>query len=282
MKVLGKRISKFLMACYRGPEYPMKMRFWVWLRKSQGYPRLTIPYSGNGWITLDEQDLTQRHILSTGTYEPQVWEALANFIVANEVVWDVGAYIGSFAIRAVLDSRVSEMYAFEPDPINADILAVNLALNIGQYTIYRFALSSQKEKKKLYHGPRENGGLSSLVNQVGSEVFEVDCRSVDELVFQEGVRPPTLMKIDVEGWEYYVLKGAQQVLAELPPKAIVFEAGCDEWGKITNPSVVTYLEEMGYAIWRTQWPSGTIEQRGNLLAVYKTFASETPHGLLPV
>ncbi len=61
----------------------MKLRFYYWLRRLSGYARLTIPYAKDGWITVDERDWLQREIYATGAYEPEVWEALSTFAIAE-------------------------------------------------------------------------------------------------------------------------------------------------------------------------------------------------------
>lgn len=223
---------------------------------------------------MDERDWLQREIFVTGAYEPEVWAALSSFLTADEVMWDVGAHVGSFAIRALVDPRVREVHAFEPDPVHADVLAINLALNKGQYTIHRFALSGRRERARLYHGPPANTGLSSLAAQpnLNGESFEVDCRTADELVF-EGLAPPTLMKIDVEGWESEVLYGAVRLLSESPPKAIVFEAEYMEGDEIRDRSLARWLESLGWNIRHIKRPSGLVEERENFIAVHQTYAN---------
>jgi FkbM family methyltransferase len=259
-------LSELCCAYYRGPEHPMKQRVWSWLRRASGYARLTVRYGRGGYITLDERDLLQREILVAGTYEPEVWEALSAFARAAEVVWDVGAHIGSFAIRALLDTRVGEVHAFEPDPIQAEVLSQNLALNGRQYVVHRYALGCRHERRQLQRGPLANMGLSSLVLRGGSETCEVECRSADEVVFSDGVPAPTLLKVDVEGWEGEVLRGAERLLREQPPRAIVLEAACDASGEVLDPGIVEYLRSHGYEWRRIIRPSGIIDVRENYLA----------------
>jgi FkbM family methyltransferase len=269
-KVLGKNISRLLQAYYLAPDHPMKLRVWYGIHRMLGCPRLTIPYVKKGWITIDVKDFLQREILVTGYYEPEVWNALFQFITEDEVVWDIGAHIGSFAIRALLNVGVGEVHAFEPDPIQASILRTNLALNKGKYIIHQLALNSQPDTLRLYHGPQANTGLSSFIHTgLGGICFDVECETIDYLTFQEHISFPTLVKIDVEGWEFQVLQGARRLLAEVPPKAIVFESECAESGEITNDLIPKYLEDAGYSIQRIVRLSGVIDKRENFLATYK-------------
>jgi hypothetical protein len=99
------------------------------------------------------------------------------------------------------------------------------------------------------------------------EAVEVECRTVDELVFDCGMAAPTLMKIDVEGWEYEVVCGAQRLFDEAPPKALVVEAACASSGEVMDMKVVIELERLGYLVERIQRPEGLIEPRENFLAV---------------
>lgn len=267
-RILGKRLSALLRAYYRGPDHPMKLRLWGWLRQWTGHPRLTIPYANGGWITVDERDYLQRNVFITGAYEPEVWEALATFATSHEIVWDVGAHIGSFTIRAMLDPRVQEVHAFEPDPIHVKVLTANRTINKGRCTIHPIALGSQRETRVLHHGPRENTGLSSLAAPVSQVRFEVTCQTADALVFERRVTPPTLLKIDAEDWEFYVLQGAKRLLTECPPKAMVVESQCDGSAQILNDPLTQDLRTKGYLLRWIKRPSGALEVRENYLAVY--------------
>lgn len=266
---LNKLISRLIWSYYRGPNHPMKLRIYYGIRRMMHFSPLIIPYVDSGWITVDEQDLIQREILAKGSYEPEVWQSLASFVRKEEVIWDVGAHIGSFSIRAALQPNVKEVHTFEPDPLQLKILKINLALNRGQYFVHSFALSDKEESRTLHHGPLTNTGLSSLVFETNQVSFEVQCKTSDQLVFGEGLRAPTLMKIDVEGWEFQVLKGAKRLFREWPPRAIVLETGCQNSRNNANSELVHYLIDFGYQIYPLKRPSGQEEARENFLAVLK-------------
>jgi FkbM family methyltransferase len=246
----------------------MKLRIWYGIYKALGSPRLTIPYDTTGWISVDERDLLQREILMNGFYEPEVWEHLAQFITDDEVFWDVGAHIGSFSIRALLNDAIKEVHAFEPDNFQAQVLQFNLALNRRTVHLHQCALSDQPRTVAFYHGPEANTGLSSLIPfaEEAKPAFHVECQRADHFVYHEGLRPPTLMKIDVEGWELQVLQGSRRIFDEHPPKAIVLESECDRTGKLVNAEVTDFLNGFGYRVNRIPRPSGFIDHRENYLA----------------
>lgn len=272
---LGKTLSSALRAYYLGPEHPMKLRFWWWFRKRLNYARLTIPYGEGGWITVDERDVVSGFVFVEGAYEPEVWDALARYARADEVVWDVGGNIGTVAIRAVLDPRVRVVHAFEPDPVNAEVLEHNLGLNGDGFVVHRVALDSASEVRHLHLAPSANRGLSSLALATSTgKTVEVECRPADELVFDLGVEAPTLMKVDVEDWELHVLRGARRLLAEKPPRAIIFEAASDGRGEIVEREIVELLEGVGYRVERLLRPDGAVESRENYLAVHGSVAPQ--------
>src|SRR5260370_29558560 len=119
------------------------------MRQPSGSPPLTVAYGLGNWITLDERDWLQSAILSHGAYEPEVWAALAHHATHDEVVWDVGAYIGSFVLRAAQDSRVKSLCAFEPDPMTLKLLHRNLGLNANPVSVYPLALTDTTESVHL-------------------------------------------------------------------------------------------------------------------------------------
>ena len=245
----------------------MKQRLLGWLRRCF---RFTVPYAEGGWILLDRNDYLQKEIFQKGAYEREVWDSLAQHASAGETVWDVGAHIGSFALRAMRDSRIAQVHAFEPDPVHRRSLIRNLALNSGNCTVHPVALGEWAETRLLCHGPAANTGLSSLIVKTSSRFFPVEVVSLDELVFEKGMPPPTLMKIDVDDWERRVLDGAVRLLKSSPPKAIVFEEACDGEGRIHDPYAQALLENFNYRIQWIRRPHGEVQRRENFLAVLRT------------
>ena len=280
--VIGKTVSRLLTTYYRGRDHPLKLRLWRYMRQISGYAPLTVASGEGRWITLYERDWPQSHILNRGAYEPEVWTALAQHVTQDEVVWDVGAHIGSFALAAAQDSRVRSVCAFEPDPLNLVALRRNLALNGNPALVYPVALSDTTERKTLIHGPATNSGMSTLAPSASTGMsqhtsvarpplptFEVECRTADDLVMQDAVPAPTLMKVDVEGWEYRVLVGASGLLQSATLKALVFESACGTNGRSEDKRLVSLLHQYNYSLSRIERPDGELRGVENYLAVHR-------------
>lgn len=248
---------------------PMKFRVWDVARALSRNARLTIPYGGGGWISLHEDDWLQRQILFEGSYEPEVWDALSQFAKAGDVIWDVGAHIGSFAINALTDPRGFNVHCFEPNPITAAILRANIHLNSGSCTCHQVALSDRVEDRSLVLSQQANSGMATLVlnRRSHSMVHPVHCETVDSMLGRGFAPRPDLLKIDVEGWEVSVLRGASTLLSEHPPKAIVVESYPDSTLGMGDQDLAGLLDSFGYGVTWLRRPEGTVTARENYLAI---------------
>ncbi len=260
MRVCSKRTSKFLYDFrIKSPYFRGKARFFRWFRRLTGHPRLIIPY-GEGWISVDDEgEAIERTVWHQGIHEAEVWNALAAYADKGEVFWDIGANIGTVAIQGLLDSRVHEVHCFEPNPVIAAILEMNLHLNSGKYAVHQVALGDVVGEANLYWGTVHQSDVATLDKDRGFGHVQVSCTTVDRVI-ESGVAPPTLLKLDVEGWEEKVLIGARHLLVLHPPKAIVFEAEADSSGRILNENLLKLLENSGYRITWIRRTSGKLHQ----------------------
>jgi len=137
---------------------------------------------------------------------------------AGDVVVDVGAHIGRYALQAAaLNCRV---VAVEPDPMNYATLQENVSLNgFRNIRLYQVALSDQPGQRALRMASGTNRGTSSLeidsnavANEPGPAEIKVVCETLDALTMREGIERIDWLKIDVEGHELAVLRGAPRSL----------------------------------------------------------------------
>jgi FkbM family methyltransferase len=232
-----------------------------------GFAPLTVAVEGGGHMALDERDLVQMTLFRTGTYEPEIWDALSRNIRSGEVFWDIGAFVGYFSVRALRDRRVREVHAFEPNPHLAARLRHNLKLNGNHWKHHQTAIGDAIEQRTLFFHPLPLVGSTSLVNDFGAGGQAVDVTTIDALVFEQGMAAPTILKIDVEDWEYKLFLGARRLFAECPPHALVFETACDNCGRLLEDHVVEFLKGAGYHIdWLKRF-DGIKWERENFLAV---------------
>nr|WP_173645079.1 FkbM family methyltransferase [Saccharolobus solfataricus] len=116
---------------------------------------------------------------------------------------DVGAYIGSYTIRAGI--RGANVIAFEPNPVSFKILELNVKENEieSKVKLFNNAVWSRSGKIELF----ANNDMTSAYNNKGNKIV-VNAIALDSL----NLKRVNLLKVDVEGAELEVLKGAMNTL----------------------------------------------------------------------
>ncbi|MBZ5638263.1 MAG: FkbM family methyltransferase [Acidobacteriia bacterium] len=167
-------------------------------------------------------------ILEHGTYEPHVVEFYRRTLKPGMAVLDVGANIGFHALHAAtLVGPAGRVIAVEPDPQSAALLRLSLSLAGGglPVTVLEAALSDAPGElvqsdlgnagnsgARFTH--KERGRLEALVHGVHPQF-----RTVRAVVWDDGY-PDTridFVKIDIEGFEPYALRGMERSLARYRP-----------------------------------------------------------------
>jgi FkbM family methyltransferase len=200
------------------------------------------------WIHID---LANERTWWLGTHEPATQEALRQVLGPDKVMYDVGAHVGFYALPA---ARLgAEVIAFEPDPESAARLRAHVDRNgLGNKvrTVEAAAWSSSCPSITFRRGlPRSQGGVCWRDHQpvlANGEVIEVAAVCLDDFVASRGPGPHVI-KVDVEGSESEVLKGAANTLRNHHPVLIIEVHTAHEYAAITQ-----ILENAAYtARWHT-------------------------------
>jgi len=172
-----------------------------------------------------ERDL---YFLGSRFYEPEVRSLLPRLIRRGHSALDIGANIGIHAIVMAIASNGGTVLAVEPVAANVDRLRANIQINGLRNIIVVEAAASDRPGTIEIHVPATGSAsqpYASVVANVeflsGSRPIEVRAASVDELVAEYQVRDIDLIKVDVEGFEPAVLKGAWSTLGDQHPVLIV-------------------------------------------------------------
>lgn len=138
------------------------------------------------------------------------------YLGLNSVVFDIGANVGNYSnLIKELNPKI-RVYAFEPHPITFNTLKKNAQI----HDYYAFNLGCGKEKSKLQmYDYADNDGSShaSLFKDVIENIHQgdsiehiVDVIELDDFLIEQNIERIDLIKIDVEGNEYNVIKGLHQ------------------------------------------------------------------------
>jgi FkbM family methyltransferase len=180
---------------------------------------------------------------------------------ANDIVIDIGAYIGSYTIMASKSiGEKGKVVAIEADPNNYDMLIRNINLNtLTNAMTLNYAVYSKETMIKLYIPTTVNGSYSEYAkyNTVmsqrahGEQKFvEVNADTLDNLLLQNDINYEAVnwIKIDVEGAEFEVLKGSVNVLSKSKDISILIEIHNIEEGKNFYKEILDFLGNYNFKI----------------------------------
>ncbi len=211
----------------------------------------------------------------------RVLELGMGLIAPGSRVIDVGANIGVYALPWAAANPDVAVHCFEPNPAVRERLGRNVALNrlSARIRLHPEALSDHAGRAELY-GTDDMSSLSKTV-QLGSGqdiATQVPLARLDDLF--EGQEPPiSLVKIDVQGHELEVLRGARQLLSQYRP-ALILEHEDDLFRSAAEASerkteLSRFLSSLGYeTLYISRWGADLLSVvdwsrrlNGDLLAV---------------
>lgn len=148
-----------------------------------------------------------------GTYEEGFCARLASAVKHGDVCHDIGAFRGYTAGVMAL-AGASEVRAFEPAPLNQRAVRRVMALNPDlPIELVEAAVGAEEGTIKITI--HEDASMNFVGEDAsGRPSVEVKMVALDSLVSAGMIRPPQVMKIDVEGAEAAVLRGAAKILRD--------------------------------------------------------------------
>jgi FkbM family methyltransferase len=185
-------------------------------------------------------------------YEPEVLY-LDRLLSPGMTFVDVGACYGVYTlVAAKLVGANGRVIAFEPAARSYDVLQENIKLNgLANVRPYRVALSDRIGVSSLYHHPDPGSNSLGMRQGILGAPEEVETNTLDSVLGSGRSGRVDMMKVDVEGAEELVFRGAREIFTTSHP-AIIFEV---------NPEAATalgssprgawdILDRMGYGFFR--------------------------------
>ena len=212
-------------------------------------------YSQHGLVRVinGEEKLRVRpvHRYAHEDYEPTVFAHLKRNVKPGSVVLDIGAHVGLFTILLVRwAGPTGHVYAFEPTPETRAALEDHLVLNdvADHVTLIPMAVSDMTGTAMFYAATSspENTLSSAHTRLSTAEAIEVPLTTIDDFCTKRNV-VPTLIKIDIEGFELHALRGAKETLAQHRP-AVLIELHPMNWPEIgeSPATAAAILAQLGY------------------------------------
>jgi FkbM family methyltransferase len=189
-----------------------------------------------------------------GGYEVAESNFVGRFVKPGMTVLDIGAHRGFHSL--LLSKKVGRngrLLSFEPSPADAKRLRLHLRINFcSNAEVFECALGEEDEAAELYVVPK-NSVLNSLRppdTEYRASTKTVAVKRLDNALSQAHVERVDFVKLDVEGGELSVLKGAQRLLSSTPRPLIlceVLEQRTRPWGYPAR-LIIEYLLQMGF-VW---------------------------------
>ncbi|MXO72501.1 FkbM family methyltransferase [Alteraurantiacibacter buctensis] len=224
-----RRVRKALLAVMGGPRRPFVMD-WRGFR-----------------VQIDPGQAIDMRLHFTGDYEPATLAAIKRLAYPGSTAIDVGANVGLVSLwltRCV--GPAGRVIAVEPSAWACERLADNAALSgVTMIETIRAAVADRPGEAVL---DVING--YNLDNTRSRRTETVTCVTVDQLVAERGITNLSLLKVDTDGFEMDVFRGAQTVLSTIRPD-IVFEYGPDHlrrYSRAEPEALIALLRGHGYAV----------------------------------
>ena len=167
-------------------------------------------------------------LATSGFYEPHELMVLKKLLQPGDTFIDCGANIGLYSLYAAsLVGNTGKVLAFEPSVREMRRLVENISLNsLTNITCFSCALSDHQGPAQFsiaqVTGENTLAETFSYTNTALAERVTVSCQLLDNIIQEQSITQIKLIKIDVEGAELHVLRGAEKLIALMRP-AILLE-----------------------------------------------------------
>jgi FkbM family methyltransferase len=189
-------------------------------------PEMLVEMPDGRRLHVQPGDRTYRRVFVLGEHEPETSAALRRFSASGSFAVDVGAHQGWLALLLAKEvGPDGTVWAFEPTPAVLPALYDNLARNPElRVDVFEHALGAERGEVviNVFAGLPSAHASASTFGRDDFTSYAVPVRPLDALRAQMP-KPPGLVKIDVEGAELSVLRGARETLAGAERAVVVLE-----------------------------------------------------------
>jgi FkbM family methyltransferase len=199
------------------------------------------------WLSQDGRRFLVRGLKARFLAQRVEFRLIRQHVRATDTVCDIGANKGSFVFSLSHWCRAGRVVAFEPQPQLAQLLGrLARSLKLDNVTVEQKAVFSNDGHADLFV-PKGHSPAASLVSKTAGatdfEIISVPTVRLDDYFAQH--ERITFMKVDVEGAELGVFKGAERILREQSP-LLIFECENRHLGGACVEDVFAYLNGLGY------------------------------------
>lgn len=209
-----------------------------------------------------------KYIFFYKLYEPEVSNIFLQVIKEGDNILDIGANIGYHSIfLSRLTGETGKVYSFEPIKRLCEQIKNSIQLNsINNIQVYNYALGNQEYKAVLHIDSKHLGGSSIIESSHLKEKEEIEVKVLDTLELPK----ISLIKLDTEGYEWNVVKGAQKIIERDKPN-ILFEYNPLSYERQNKGDAIcflNYLREHDYRLFDIENQKEEIIEINNYLKIF--------------
>ena len=162
----------------------------------------------------------------------------------GDVVIDIGAHIGTFALLLAPKIGRGKIHAIEASRDSFNLLRINVALNhCANIAVHHMAVSDKDGQCTLYHDTGNWG--HSTVKKLSMSSETVESCTLSQFFDTNKISECQLMRLNCEGAEFpIILRTPSHVLRRVGAILIMYH--CDLWGDDTEDKLITHLESSGF------------------------------------
>lgn len=220
-------------------------------------PSVNIAWSNGVVITPPLDNFLWVKCSARGYHEPFLERVLAAVVESGAVIVDAGAQVGLVAVMcAKLAGTAGRVYAFEPQPENYRVLNVAVARN-NTWNVEALNIGLAATTTQCSFWPALLSGWSQLPErrdqwppEAHDTAVDVKCMALDDFVTQRPVERIDVLKVDVDGADFDVLRGATRVLDSEELALVIFECSC-YWAALGNDcqAAMAFLQSRGFDLY---------------------------------
>lgn len=212
-------------------------------------------YQANGffWFLDPVSDFGLRLIID-GKYEPDFSRKILSLLEEGDKFIDLGGNEGYFSILASRKVGPNgHVYCIEPQGRLHSVIMKNISKNhLYNISLMPFAVADKVEEVEITLSPTINTGSSTFVNENRRALWKkekIQTTTLDNLFYHRKIERYKLLKIDIEGFEYFALKGGEGLLEKQLIENIIIEIHPDQLKKLghNEKMIQDLLSKYGYS-----------------------------------
>jgi len=182
--------------------------------------------------------------------EKHLSEKVLQYVQKEDIILDVGANIGFYSLTLANHAQQGKVLSFEPNKFIYNKLQQNIDSNtLRNIKTYNFGLGEETGKFQMDLSDSNNRGSGYVSNQTNSsESNSIEIYNLNEIFESLDIPRIDFIKIDIEGYEYNFLQGANNLIEKFKPT--IFIEICDQHLRRQCSSaneLISYLQSLGYS-----------------------------------